>query len=90
MPYSLYTREYQLFVQMLVQARKAAALSQVELAQRLGKPQSFVSKCENCERRVDMAEFLAMAQVLGLDAAAFVQRYQADRAALMSAAVLAA
>lgn len=61
MPYSLYTREYQLFVQMLVQARKAAALSQVELAQRLGKPQSFVSKCENCERRVDMAEFLAMA-----------------------------
>ena len=76
MPYSLYTREYQLFVQMLVQARKAAALSQVELAQRLGKPQSFVSKCENCERRVDMAEFLAMAQVLGLDAPAFVQRYQ--------------
>lgn len=61
MPYSLYTREYQLFVQMLVQARKAAALSQVELAQRLGKPQSFVSKCENCERRVDMAEFLVMA-----------------------------
>ena len=90
MPYSLYTREYQLFVQMLVQARKAAALSQVELAQRLGKPQSFVSKCENCERRVDMAEFLAIAQALGLDAAVFVQRYQAERAALMSAAVLAA
>lgn len=90
MPYSLYTREYQFFVQMLVQARKAAALSQVELAQRLGKPQSFVSKCENCERRVDMAEFLAIAQALGLDAAAFVQRYQAERAALMSAAVLAA
>lgn len=90
MPYSLYTREYQLFVQMLVQARKAAALSQVELAQRLGKPQSFVSKCENCERRVDMAEFLAIAQALGLDAPAFVQRYQAERAALMPAVTLAA
>ena len=90
MPYSLYTREYQLFVQMLVQARKAAALSQVELAQRLGKPQSFVSKCENCERRVDMAEFLAIAQALGLDAAAFVQRYQAERATLAPAVALAA
>ena len=90
MPYSLYTREYQLFVQMLVQARKAAALSQVELAQRLGKPQSFVSKCENCERRVDMAEFIAIAQALGLDAPAFVQRYQAERAALMPAVTLAA
>lgn len=90
MPYSLYTREYQLFVQMLVQARKAAALSQVELAQRLGKPQSFVSKCENCERRVDMAEFLAIAQALGLDAPVFVQRYQAERAALMPAVTLAA
>lgn len=90
MSYSLYTREYQLFVQMLVQARKAAALSQVELAQRLAKPQSFVSKCENCERRVDMAEFLAIAQALGLDAPAFVQRYQAERAALMPAVTLAA
>lgn len=78
MPYSLYTANYQLFVQMLVEARKSLPMSQTVLAQRLGKPQSFVSKYERCERRVDVAEFMAIAEVLGLDAAAFLSLYSSQ------------
>jgi len=43
-----------------------AALSQTEAARRLGKPQSFVSKCESGERRVDVVELLAFARVYGV------------------------
>lgn len=75
MPYSLYTANYQLFVQMLIQARKSLPMSQAVLAQQLGKPQSFVSKYERCERRVDVAEFMAIAQVLDLDVGAFLSLY---------------
>jgi len=43
-------------LERLRQARKEAGLTQVEVAARLGKPQSFVSKCESGERRVDVVE----------------------------------
>jgi len=36
--------------------RKKSGLTQVELAQKLGRPQSFVSKCESGERRLDILE----------------------------------
>jgi len=39
-------------------ARKARGITQLELAKRLGKPQSFVSKAEMGERRLDVVEFL--------------------------------
>lgn len=39
-------------------AREAAGVTQGELARRLGKPQSFVSKAEMGERRLDVVEFL--------------------------------
>lgn len=54
---------------LLVQARRDAKLTQVALAKKLGRPQSFVSKFESGERRLDVAEFLDVARALGLDAA---------------------
>jgi transcriptional regulator with XRE-family HTH domain len=47
-------------------AREKVGLSQEELASRLGKPQSFISKVETCERRLDMLETLAVCQALGI------------------------
>jgi transcriptional regulator with XRE-family HTH domain len=44
---------YRLFLRRLREARLAAGLTQVEVAAKLGRPQSFVSKCESGERRVD-------------------------------------
>ena len=45
----------------LRQARLDAGLTQVEVAQALDKPQSYVSKCESGERRVDIVELRAFA-----------------------------
>jgi len=47
-------------------------LSQRDLAERLGKPRSFVSKVENRERRLDLLEFIAVARGLGVDPGALV------------------
>jgi transcriptional regulator with XRE-family HTH domain len=48
-------------------ARQRANITQVELARRLGKPQSFVSAYELGKRRVDVIEFLLIARALGAD-----------------------
>lgn len=48
-------------------ARKAAGLSQVELAEMLGKPQSYVSKVEAGDRRIDIVEYVRLAGHLGLE-----------------------
>jgi len=53
--------------QALLEARKKANLSQVELALRLKRPQSFVSKYERGERRLDVIEFRQVAVALGID-----------------------
>jgi transcriptional regulator with XRE-family HTH domain len=64
---SVYTDEYAAVLKCLVAARKRARLTQQELAARLAKPQSFISKYENGERRIDVAEFLYIARVIGAD-----------------------
>lgn len=51
----------------LAAARLRANMTQVELARRLGKPQSVVSGYENGRRRVDVVEFLLIARTLGAD-----------------------
>ena len=52
---------YKLFLTRLRQARTEAGLSQVEVAKKLRRPQSFVSKCESGERRVDVVELTEFA-----------------------------
>lgn len=52
---------------LLVETRKQAGVTQVELAKRLGRPQSFVAKYENGERRLDVAEYITIARELGAD-----------------------
>jgi transcriptional regulator with XRE-family HTH domain len=51
----------------LAAARLRANITQVELANRLGKPQSVVSEYENGRRRVDVVEFLLIVRALGAD-----------------------
>lgn len=51
----------------LRQARKAAGLTQAQVAVKLGKPQSFVAKYENGDRRLEAVELPEIAEVLGLD-----------------------
>jgi ribosome-binding protein aMBF1 (putative translation factor) len=64
---SIFTEAYALFLTELIAARRAACVSQVELAARLKKPQSFVSKVESGARRIDVVEFMTIMHALGLD-----------------------
>ena len=66
---SAFSRKDAQFRKILVEARREAGLTQVALAKKLGRPQSFVSKFERGERRLDVTEFLEVARALGIDAA---------------------
>jgi transcriptional regulator with XRE-family HTH domain len=70
---SVFTEEYNQFRKMLIDARKAANLSQAELSAKLDRPQSYVSKYERGERRLDLIEFLELAQVLEIDPLTFIE-----------------
>lgn len=58
----VYSQRYQSFLHKLKQAREAKGLTQ-QVAKLLGKPQSFVSKCESGERRVDFVELADFARI---------------------------
>ncbi len=73
---SIYSEEYRRFRELLIQTRKSCGLSQVELSQMLGRPQSFVSKYERGERRLDVIEFLKIAKVLGIDPFKFLEKLE--------------
>ncbi len=57
------SKEYREIIERLIKARKDAGLTQVEVANLLGKPQSFVSKVESRERRLDIVEIKQFARI---------------------------
>jgi len=73
---SLRTPRQILLQSLLVEARKANGLTQAELAELLNKPQSFVAKYENGERRIDVVEFVDITAVLGVSAADLVAKIE--------------
>ena len=56
------------------EARKTAGLTQEQVGERLQQTQSFVSKCERGERRIDVIEFYAFCQAIGISLEDFVQQ----------------
>lgn len=66
---SIYSEEYQLLIKLLRAARHEKGMTQVQLAKALDRPQSFVAKIENGERRLDIIEFAHIAHLLSLDPA---------------------
>jgi len=66
---------YQKLRELLIDARKRADITQAELSGRLKRPQSFVSKYERGERRLDIVEFGDVAKALGLDPVRFLRRF---------------
>ncbi|HEY9079374.1 helix-turn-helix transcriptional regulator [Magnetovibrio sp.] len=69
---SLHSDRYEQFRLLLIEKRKSASLTQAMVAGRLQKPQSFVSKYEKGERRIDLIEFLDIAEAIGFDPVAFL------------------
>ena len=62
-----FNKEYKKLAQKLKDARKKAHLKQTELATRLGKPQSYISKIETGHRHVDVFELKELSQILKKD-----------------------
>jgi transcriptional regulator with XRE-family HTH domain len=60
---SHHSGEYQRFLVRLRNARERAKMTQAQVAQRLECPQSYVSKCESGERRVDIIELAQFARL---------------------------
>jgi len=63
MPKTIYSEKYKKVLDLLRQARKEAGLTQTEVAEKLGRPQSFVAKCESGERRIDIVELSEFANL---------------------------
>lgn len=59
---------HEALIALLIEKREAAGMTQADLASRLGEYQSFVARVESGQRRIDVAEFLQLATVLGFDA----------------------
>jgi transcriptional regulator with XRE-family HTH domain len=74
---SLHSRNYKLFLVALRDARIRLGVTQEELAARLEATQSFVSKCERGERRLDVVELQLWCRALGMRMPDFVR--QLDR-----------
>ena len=71
---SLYSKAYTAFLRVLRASRKKAGVTQVEMAKRLKETQSFVSKCERGERRIDVIELRAFCKAIGISFSEFVRR----------------
>ena len=76
MPNSMHSQKYQIFREMLVDARLKSGLTQMELAQKINKPQSYVSKYERGERRLDFTEFIEVVIAFKMNINVFIERYQ--------------
>lgn len=63
---SVYSDDYQQVISALKKARKDRGITQAALAEALGRPQSFIAKVENGERRLDVVEFVHLARLVGL------------------------
>jgi transcriptional regulator with XRE-family HTH domain len=77
MPKSTFTDAYKELIEVLRATRRDAAVTQIELAKRLEKPQSWVSNVEKGVRRVDVIEFYAIARALGADPFALLSDFMA-------------
>ena len=69
MPRSLRTPEHERLCRFLITKRKAAGLTQADVAKELGMEQTHISLIERGQRRVDVIEFLKFARALGFDPA---------------------
>jgi transcriptional regulator with XRE-family HTH domain len=65
--------DYRALIAALKETRIHACISQRELARRLGKPPSFGNKIEQLERRLDILEFIAIAEVMDLQVDALLR-----------------
>ena len=73
---SIHSARYTVFLKVLRTTRERAGLTQTQLARKIGATQTFVSKCERGERRVDVVELRTFCQAFGLSLKQFVSKLE--------------
>jgi len=71
---SLQSPRHEALREFLVRERKAARLTQQAVAKKLGRYQSYVATVESGQRRVDVVEFLELAEAIGFDPSEIIRR----------------
>lgn len=70
---SVFTQEYRVLLQLLREIRQSRGITQEELATRLNETQSWVSKCERGEHRLDLIELRQVCQALEIPIVEFAR-----------------
>lgn len=73
---SIYTKEYEVLLKLLRSRREKSGLTQVELAERLEQSQSYVSKVERGDRRLDLIQLRTICQTLDVSLIEFVRELE--------------
>jgi transcriptional regulator with XRE-family HTH domain len=73
---NIYTEQHKVLTTLLRDLRVEAGLTQIELATRVGRDQTFVSKYESGERRLDILELREICQALGISLEKFVRQLE--------------
>jgi transcriptional regulator with XRE-family HTH domain len=73
---SIHSGQYAIFLRVFRETRQRAGLNQVELAAMLGRTQSFISKCERGERRIDVVELRSFCKAFGVSLRQFVAKFE--------------
>jgi transcriptional regulator with XRE-family HTH domain len=76
---STHHEDYRLLIRMLRETREAEDVAQTELARTLGITQTFISKVERGERRLDPVELTELLEALGVQPDAWFKRFLANR-----------
>ena len=67
MPRDLNSPQYRILRELILTERKRRNLSQAQVAKALNRPQSYVADIERRERRIDVVEYLILAEAIGFD-----------------------
>lgn len=73
---SLFTSEYRVVCRLLREKREAAELTQIDLAERIGETQSYVSKVERGERRLDIVQLREFCKAMDMTLGDFVKEFE--------------
>lgn len=79
---SIHSAHYNTALSLLRELRQSVGLRQTDLAVRLGRPQSFVSKVESGERRIDITELRDICLALGIGLEQFVAELESRTSSL--------